>query len=79
MPTSAADGTIDFRNGGYRPAARHADLYKGEHFPRRPGRHRAVGGRSRSRLWTERRMSRARISASRKLLDGMQAGTEEEI
>ena len=32
----AADGTIDLSNGGYVPAARHADLYKGEHFPRRP-------------------------------------------
>ena len=32
----AADGTIDLSKGGYRPAPRHADLYKGAHFPRRP-------------------------------------------
>ena len=34
----AADGTLDLtrEGGGYKPAPRHADLYRGCEFPRRP-------------------------------------------
>jgi arylsulfatase A-like enzyme len=32
----AADGTLDLSLGGYKPAERHADLYKGSVFPPRP-------------------------------------------
>ena len=74
----AADGTIDFRNGGYLPAARHADLYKGEHFPRRPNAIAPSEVVKQKPAWTEAHELRTN-AASRKLLDGMQAGTEEEI
>jgi arylsulfatase A-like enzyme len=74
----AADGTIDFRNGGYLPAARHADLYKGEHFPRRPNAVAPSEVVKQKPAWTEAHALRTN-AASRKLLDGMQAGTEEEI
>jgi arylsulfatase A-like enzyme len=74
----AADGTIDFSNGGYRPAPRHADLYKGEHFPRRPNAHAAVEVVKQKPAWTEAHRA-ALNAASRKLLDGIQAGTDEEI
>jgi len=32
----AADGTLDISGGGYIPAERHTDLYRGEFFPPRP-------------------------------------------
>ena len=74
----AADGTIDFKNGGYLPAPRHADLYKGEHFPRRPNALPAAEVVKQKPAWKEAHELRVN-EASRKLLDGIQAGSEEEI
>lgn len=74
----AADGTIDFKNGGYLPAPRHRDLYKGEHFPRRPNALPYEQVVKQKPAWTEAFELRG-SEASRKLLDGIQAGTDEEI
>jgi len=74
----AADGTIDFTNGGYRPAPRHADLYKGEHFPRRPNALPSAEVVKDKPAWKEAFELRVN-EASRKLLDGILAGTDEEI
>ena len=74
----AADGTIDFTNGGYRPAPRHADLYKGAHFPRRPNAISPSEVVKDKPAWTEAHALRVN-PASRKLLDGILAGTDEEI
>ena len=74
----AADGTIDLSKGGYRPAPRHADLYKGEHFPRRPNALPAADVVKDKPAWTEAHALRVN-EASRKLLDGIQAGSDEEI
>ena len=74
----AADGTIDFTDGGYRPAPRHADLYKGAHFPRRPNVLPADEVVKDKPAWTEALAMRTN-EASRKLLDGILAGTDEEI
>jgi N-acetylglucosamine-6-sulfatase len=74
----AADGTIDFTNGGYRPAPRHADLYKGAHFPRRPNAIAASEVVKDKPAWREAQALRV-SPAARKLLDGILAGTDEEI
>jgi N-acetylglucosamine-6-sulfatase len=74
----AADGTIDFTNGGYRPAPRHADLYKGAHFPRRPNALPASEVVKDKPAWKEAHALRLN-PASQKLLDGILAGTDEEI
>ena len=74
----AADGTIDLSKGGYRPAPRHADLYKGEHFPRRPNAQPHDVVVKQKPAWTEAFQLRVN-EASRKVLDGIQAGTDEEI
>jgi arylsulfatase A-like enzyme len=74
----AADGTIDFKNGGYRPAPRHADLYKGAYFPRRPNALPSTEVVKGKPAWKEAFELRV-TEASRKLLDGIQAGTDEEI
>ncbi len=74
----APDGTIDFTDGGYRPAPRHADLYKGAHFPRRPNVLPAAKVVKDKPAWTEA-LSLRTNEASRKLLDGILAGTDEEI
>ena len=74
----AADGTIDLSKGGYRPAPRHADLYRGEHFPRRPNALPYDVVVKQKPAWTEAFQLRVN-EASRKVLDGIQAGTDEEI
>jgi arylsulfatase A-like enzyme len=74
----AADGTIDFKNGGYLPALRHADLYKGKHFPRRPNAVPAAEVVKQKPAWKEAHELRVN-EVSRKLLDGIQAGSDEEI
>jgi len=74
----AADGTIDLSKGGYRPAPRHADLYKGEHFPRRPNAQPYDVVVKQKPAWTEAFKLRVN-EASRKVLDGIQAGSDEEI
>ena len=74
----AADGTIDLSKGGYRPAPRHADLYKGAHFPRRPNALPSADVVKDKPAWKEAFELRVN-EASRKVLDGIQAGTDEEI
>ncbi|HTB37522.1 MAG TPA: sulfatase-like hydrolase/transferase [Reyranella sp.] len=74
----AADGTIDLSKGGYRPAPRHADLYRGEHFPRRPNAVPSAEVVKDKPAWKEAFQLRVN-EASRKVLDGIQAGTDEEI
>ncbi len=74
----AADGTIDLSKGGYRPAPRHADLYKGETFPRRPNAQPYDVVVKQKPAWTEAFKLRVN-EASRKVLDGIQAGSDEEI
>ena len=74
----APDGQVSFKNGGYKPAPRHADLYKGEHFPRRPNALPHADVVKQKPAWTEAFKLRVN-EASRALLDGMKAGTEEEI
>jgi len=74
----AADGTIDLSKGGYRPAPRHADLYKGAYFPRRPNAIPAEEVVKQKPAWREAHALRTN-AASRKVLDGIQAGSDEEI
>lgn len=77
----AADGTIDFSKGGgrgYRPAPRHNDLYMGAHFPRRPNALPPSEVVKDKPAWKEAHELRT-SELSRKLLDGIMAGTDEEI
>ncbi|HYD06381.1 MAG TPA: sulfatase-like hydrolase/transferase [Reyranella sp.] len=74
----APDGTIDLSKGGYRPAPRHADLYRGEKFPRRPNAQPADVVVKQKPAWAEAFELRVN-EASRKVLDGIQAGSDEEI
>jgi arylsulfatase A-like enzyme len=74
----AADGTIDLSKGGYKPAPRHADLYKGARFPRRPNALPYDLVVKQKPAWSEAFKLRVN-AASRKVLDGIQAGTDEEI
>jgi arylsulfatase A-like enzyme len=74
----AADGTIDLSRGGYLPAARHADLYRGATFARRPNAlppAQVVRGKPAFREAFELK----RNATSRALLDGIKAGSDEEI
>ena len=57
---------------------RHADLYKGAHFPRRPNVLPPAEVVKDKPAWTEAFELRGN-EASRKVLDGIQAGTDEEI
>jgi N-acetylglucosamine-6-sulfatase len=74
----APDGTIDLSKGGYRPAPRHADLYRGETFPRRPNAQPYDVVVKQKPAWTEAFALKGN-EASRKVLDGIEAGSEEEI
>ena len=74
----AADGTIDLSKGGYRVPERHADLYKGAHFPRRPNVRPLDEVVKDKPAWTEAFKLKGN-EASRKVLDGIKAGTDEEI
>ena len=74
------DGTIDPDSlGGYVPAQRHRDLYRGEVFPPRPNvLPPEVVGRSKPAL-AEAFARKGREPAGRALLDSIHAGTQEEI
>jgi arylsulfatase A-like enzyme len=74
----AADGTIDLSKGGYGVPERHADLYKGAHFPRRPNVLPLAEVAKDKPAWTEAFKLKGN-EASRKVLDGIKAGTDEEI
>jgi len=74
----AADGTIDLSKGGYRAADRHKELYRGEQFSRRPNARPYSEVVKQKPAWKE--AFELRINeASRKVLDGIGAGTDEEI
>jgi N-acetylglucosamine-6-sulfatase len=75
----AADGTLDMsRFGGYIPAERHRGLYLHSVFPKKPNMlsHRKLV--KQKPVWAEAFQLRA-TEQSRRLLDAIQAGTQEEI
>jgi N-acetylglucosamine-6-sulfatase len=74
----APDGTIDLSKGGYRAAPRHADLYKGATFPRRPNAQPYDVVVKQKPAWAEAFALKGN-EASRKVLDGIEAGSDEEI
>jgi len=74
----AADGTIDLSKGGYRAADRHKNLYKGERFPLPPSAVPAAEVVKQKPAWKEAFELRVN-KASRAVLDGIGAGTQEEI
>jgi N-acetylglucosamine-6-sulfatase len=74
----AADGTIDLSKGGYGVAPRHEGLYKDAHFPRRPNTIPHAEVVKDKPAWKEA-FELKRNVASRRVLDGVGAGTDEEI
>jgi N-acetylglucosamine-6-sulfatase len=74
----AADGTIDLSKGGYGVAPRHRDLYKDATFPRRPNAIAHAEVVKDKPAWKEA-FELKRNVASRRVLDGVGAGTDEEI
>jgi arylsulfatase A-like enzyme len=74
------DGTFDPDSlGGYVPADRHRDLYRGETFPARPNvLPPEVVGRAKPAL-AEALARKQRDPAGRALLDSIHAGTQEEV
>ena len=74
------DGTVDPDSlGGYVPADRHRDLYRGETFPRRPNvLSPEIVARAKPAL-AEALARKEREPAGRALLDSLHAGTQEEI
>ena len=74
----AADGTIDLSKGGYGVPERHKDLYRGEHFPPRPNALPHAVVVKQKPAWTEAFELRVN-EASRAVLQGIGAGTQEEI
>ena len=75
----AADGTLDMsRFGGYIPAERHRGLYAGAVFPKKPNMLPPRELVKQKPAWAEAFAMRG-TESSRKLLDAIQAGTQEEI
>jgi len=75
----AADGTLDMsRFGGYIPAERHRDLYRDGVFPKKPNMLPPRELVKQKPAWAEAFAMRG-TERSRKLLDAIQAGTQEEI
>jgi arylsulfatase A-like enzyme len=75
----AADGTLDMsRFGGYIPAERHRDLYRDAVFPKKPNMLPPRELVKQTPAWAEAFAMRG-TERSRKLLDAIQAGTQEEI
>jgi len=74
----AADGTLDLSRGGYKPADRHRDLYRGEVFPPRPNVLPPETVVRQAPAWAEafelRKTERARTT-----LAAIHAGEQEEI
>jgi len=74
----APDGTLDPAGGGYLPADRHKDLYRGAHFPPRPnvmGPQQAV----RTKPAFAEAFALRDTERGRKVMDWIQSGTQEEI
>jgi arylsulfatase A-like enzyme len=75
----AADGTLTLnRDGGYKPAVRHADLYRGCHYPKKPNMLAPAEVVKRKPAWAEA-FELKRSPASQAALNAIRAGTQEEI
>lgn len=74
----APDGTLDPAGGGYLPAERHKDLYRGEHFPPRLNVMDVKGALSSKPAFAEAFALRDEPSG-RKVMDWVQSGSQEEI
>jgi N-acetylglucosamine-6-sulfatase len=75
----AADGTLDMgRFGGYIPAERHRELYEDGVFPKKPNMLSYAEVVKNKPAWAEIFELRS-TEGSRKLLESIQAGTQEEI
>ncbi|HYC66473.1 MAG TPA: sulfatase-like hydrolase/transferase [Reyranellaceae bacterium] len=74
----AADGTIDLSKGGYGVAPRHEGLYRDAVFPRRPNTLPHAEVVKEKPAWKEAFELKSNI-ASRRVLDGVGAGSDEEI
>ena len=75
----APDGTLDLtRQGGYKPAPRHADLYRGAEFPRRPNMLAPEEVVKSKPAWAEA-FGIKRGEKSQAVLKSIHAGTQEEI
>ncbi len=75
----APDGTLDLaKQGGYRPAERHRDLYQGCVFPKKPNMLSPRQVAASKPAWTEA-FELKRSPKSRAVLDAVLAGSQEEI
>ena len=75
----AADGTLDLtRRGGYRPAERHRDLYRGCEFPPRPNVRPPETVAADKPAWAEAFRLKA-TERAQAVLASIHAGTQEEI
>jgi N-acetylglucosamine-6-sulfatase len=75
----AADGTLDLENqGGYIPAERHKDLYRGCTFPKLPNMLPAAEVVKQKPVWAEA-FQLKQSDKARTLLQSIHAGTQEEI
>jgi len=75
----AADGTLNLaEQGGYRPAERHRDLYRGSVFPKKPNMLSPAQVVKQKPAWKEAFALKS-SPASRRVLEAIQAGTGEEI
>jgi arylsulfatase A-like enzyme len=74
------DGTIDPATlGGYVPAERHRDLYRGRVFPARPNAKPPEAGARGKPALAEALARKGREPGGRALLDSIHAGTQEEV
>jgi arylsulfatase A-like enzyme len=74
----AADGTLDLSRGGYKPAERHRDLYRGCVFPPRPNVRPPEEVVRAKPAWAEAFRLKA-TERARAVLAAIHAGTQEEI
>jgi N-acetylglucosamine-6-sulfatase len=75
----AADGTLELsKQGGYKPAERHADLYKGSVFPKKPNMLAPAEIAKAKPAWAEA-FELKKSARSRAVLDALHAGMQEEI
>ena len=74
-----ADGTLDLtRQGGYKPAARHKDLYKGCVFPKKPNMLSPAEVVRQKPAWADA-FGIKRTAQSKAILASLHAGDQEEI
>jgi arylsulfatase A-like enzyme len=74
----APDGTLDPKGGGYIPAPRHADLYRGEHFAPRPNVMDPASAVKAKPAFAEA-FGLRETPAGRKVMDWIKSGSQEEI